>query len=116
MTKKVVVNPKKNLRLLSQQEIESLKAKKGTDLYHLFKACSLAVLSADETTDDPEELLKRNKGFDIDILQKNRGIQLELTNPPESAFVDGEMIEGIKTKLVFCGSRYSSYRINERNW
>jgi hypothetical protein len=29
MTKKVVVNPKKNLRLLSQQEIESLKAKKG---------------------------------------------------------------------------------------
>lgn len=99
MTKKVVVNPKKNLRLLSQQEIESLKAKKGTDLYHLFKACSLAVLSADDTTDDPAELLKRNEGFDIDVLQKNRGIQLELTNPPESAFVDGEMIEGIKQNL-----------------
>lgn len=99
MKKTTVINPTKNLRFLNQQEIELLKSKKGTELYDLFKACSLAVLSSDETTDDPDELLKRNRDFDIEIIQKNRGIQLQLTNPPESAFVDGVLIEGIKQNL-----------------
>lgn len=99
MTKTIVINPNKNLRLLNQKEIQSLKSRKGTELYELFKSCALAVLSSDETSDDPEELLRRNKNFDIDLLQKNKGIQLKLTNAPESAFVDGVMIEGIKQNL-----------------
>lgn len=99
MTKTIVINPNKNLRLLNQKEIQSLKSRKGTELYELFKSCALAVLSSDETSDDPEELLRRNRNFDIDLLQKNKGIQLKLTNAPDSAFVDGVMIEGIKQNL-----------------
>lgn len=99
MSKTTVINPTQNLTLLNQQEIESLKSQKNKDLYELFKACALAVLSADETTDDPEELLKRNKDFDIEVLQKNRGVQLKITNAPDTAFVDGEIIEGVKQNL-----------------
>lgn len=99
MSKTVIVNPTKNLALLNQQEIEALKNLRDEQLHELFKACSLAVLSADETSDDPEELLEKNKGFDIEILKKNRGIQLKLTNAPDSAFVDGKIIEGVKQNL-----------------
>lgn len=99
MSKTIVINPTQNLTLLNQQEIESLRSQKNTELYELFKACALAVLSADETTDDPEELLRRNKNFDIEVLQKNRGVQLQLTNAPDTAFVDGKIIEGVKQNL-----------------
>lgn len=99
MKKTTIINPTQNLALLNQQEIETLRQSKDTELYNLFKACALAVLSADETTDDPDELLKRNKDFDIDILRKNRGIQLKLTNAPDTAFVDGKIIEGVKQNL-----------------
>ncbi len=99
MSKTIVINPTQNLTLLNQQEIESLRSQKNKELHDLFKACALAVLSADETTDDPEELLRRNQSFDIEVLQKNRGVQLKLTNAPDTAFVDGQIIEGVKQNL-----------------
>ena len=99
MIKKAIINPTKKMALLSQYEIERLKEKKNTNLYNLFKACSLAVLSSNELSDDPEELLEKNKMFDIEILQKHRGVQIELTNAPASSFIDGELIEGIKENL-----------------
>lgn len=99
MGNKITINPTKYLALLSQQEVKSLRNKKNTNLYKLFKACSLAVLNADHSTDNPEELLKANEGFDIEIIQKNRGVQIQLTNVPESALVNGKIIEGIKQNL-----------------
>lgn len=99
MKKTIIINPTKNLALLNQKEIARLKNKKNTKLYSLFKACSLAVLSSDDLSDDPDLLLENNKDFDIDIIQKNRGVQIELTNAPSTAFVDGEIIEGIKQNL-----------------
>ena len=37
--------------------------------------------------------------FDVQVAQKHRGIQLEIANAPASAFVDGEIIQGIRENL-----------------
>lgn len=96
----IYVVPKNNMSLLSQTEIAILKNNKDTDLYKLFRDCSLAVLVGDESKgDDPENLLTHYKDFEIDIIQMNSGIKLKLTNPPQSAFVNGKIIEGINESL-----------------
>ena len=68
-------------------------------LYPLFRNCALAVLNCGSTTDDGKELLERYRDFEISILQRERGIKLEMHNAPASAFVDGEMIKGIQEHL-----------------
>lgn len=96
----IYVVPTNNMSLLSQTEIAILKDNEDTDLYKLFRDCALAVLAGDENTgDNPEHLLKDYRNFEIDIIQMNNGIKLKLTNPPKSAFVNGQIIEGIKESL-----------------
>lgn len=68
-------------------------------LYPLFRNCALAVLNCGSTTDDGKELLERYCDFEISILQRERGIKLEMRNAPASAFVDGVMIKGIQEHL-----------------
>ena len=68
-------------------------------LYPLFRNCALAVLNCGSTTDDGKELLERYCDFEISILQRERGIKLEMHNAPASAFVDGVMIKGIQEHL-----------------
>ena len=68
-------------------------------LYPLFRNCALAVLNCGSTTDDGKELLERYRDFEISILQRERGIKLEMHNAPASAFVDGVMIKGIQEHL-----------------
>lgn len=95
MKKIYTIEPNNNMSLLSQGEIEIIKNKKNTSLYKLFRDCSLAVLSCDDNNDDPEHLLHSYKDFEIEIVQMNSGIKLNLINPPEAPFVNGELIEGV---------------------
>jgi len=99
MKKIYTIEPNNNMSLLSQGEIEIIKNKKNTSLYKLFRDCSLAVLSCDDNNDDPEHLLHSYKDFEIEIVQMNSGIKLNLINPPEAPFVNGELIEGVKDSL-----------------
>jgi len=85
--------------LLSQLEVDMLKRTASSDLYQLFRNCSLAVLNSGSQTDSSQELLARFESFDINVLRRERGVKLELINPPEDAFVDGRLIRSLQANL-----------------
>ncbi len=93
------VTPEENLDILSQYELIRLQDKSGSGLYRLFRKCALAVLNCGSELDDSRQVMELHKGFDIHISQKHRGLQLDLVNAPASAFVDGQIISGIRENL-----------------
>ncbi len=93
------VSPAGSLDLLSQLEVERLKKTASSDLYQLFRNCSLAVLNSGAHTDNSKELLHKYRNFEITVMQRERGVKLELVNPPDHAFVDGHIIKGIQEHL-----------------
>ena len=84
------------LNTLSRQEVERLHDASRGDLAALLRRCALAVLNSGNVSDDAEALLERYQDFSIEVQQVNRGLRLQLTNAPGSAFVDGRIIEGIR--------------------
>ncbi len=106
------VAPHGSLGRLSQQEIEQLLDRGQKGLYSLFRRCALAILNAGSPTDDPTELLSKYASFEIRILREASGISLEVENAPAHAFVDGQMIRGIREHL-FAVLRDIVYVANE---
>ncbi len=93
------ISPTGSMDLLSQREVDKLKHTATSDLYRLYRNCSLAILNSGSHTDSSKELLEKNKSFDINVLRRERGVKLELINPPEHAFVDGRLIKGIREHM-----------------
>ncbi|MCH2158207.1 MAG: nucleotide 5'-monophosphate nucleosidase PpnN [Oleiphilaceae bacterium] len=93
------VTPKGNMDILSRHEVNLLRNKKNEQLQELFRRCALAVLNCGSLSDDGESLLEKYKDFEINVIQQPRGIKLDIKNAPESAFVDGYMIQGINNHL-----------------
>ncbi len=87
------------LNTLSRHEVERLHDASRGNLAGLLHRCALAVLNSGNLSDDAEALLKEFKSFKIDVEQVNRGLRLQLTDAPGSAFVDGRIIEGIREQL-----------------
>lgn len=94
-----IVSPEGSLEVLSQDEVNRLKCTAENGQYHLLRGCALAVLNCGCDTDDSKAVLEQNKKFDIEVLQQDRGIKLKLTQAPATAFVEGEMIRGIREHL-----------------
>ncbi|MCL1112901.1 MULTISPECIES: nucleotide 5'-monophosphate nucleosidase PpnN [Shewanella] len=95
----VKISPRGSLDQLSQLEVERLRQGAKSELYQLYRNCSLAVLASGLISDSSEALFSQYESFNINILQRERGIQIELINPPTQAFVDGEIIVGIQEHL-----------------
>lgn len=93
------ISPLGSMDMLSQLEVDMLKRTASSDLYQLFRNCSLAVLNSGSLTDNSKELLSRFESFDINVLRRERGVKLELINPPEDAFVDGRIIRALQANL-----------------
>ncbi len=87
------------LTMLSRKEVERLHQASRGEMGNLLRRCALAVLNSGNESDDAEELLQRYSDFRIEIQQVNRGIRLELSNAPGSAFVDGVMVQGVRELL-----------------
>lgn len=109
------INPVGNMNLLSQAEVDKLQQSASSTLYNLYRNCSLAVLNAGSNTDDAEEIYQKYQSFNIEVLRRERGVKIDLTNPPADAFVDGKIIRGIKEHLsavlrdiLFLHTRYST--------
>ena len=117
------VTPRGMLELLSQDEVSRLRDAGRGDLDDLFRRCALAVLNCGEETDDAAEVFERYPDFKIDIVQRTRGIRLEVRNAPVCAFVDGRMLNGVKDHLfavlrdiVFMSSKlYGSDRLDTQS-
>lgn len=108
------ISPEGRLDVLSKYEVSKLLDASQGDLYKLFRNCSLAVLNCGNSMDDGKELLERYNTFEINVIQRERGIKLEVKNAPANAFVDGKMIKGINEHL-FAVLRDVVYVSNEIN-
>jgi pyrimidine/purine-5'-nucleotide nucleosidase len=93
------ISPEGRLDILSKAEVNKLLDTSQGGLYKIFRNCSLAVLNCGSNVEDGKELLERYKSFDISIIQRERGIKLEITGAPANAFVDDKMIKGIHEHL-----------------
>ena len=95
----IKLNPKGQLDVLSKREVQRLLDSSQTGLYHLYRNCSLAVLNTGTDPDDPRRMLAAFSDFEIELLQQDRGIRLELKQAPETAFVNGKILTGIREHL-----------------
>ncbi len=95
----VEINPIGTMDLLSQLEVNKLEQSSSSELYRLYRNCSLAVLNVGSHTDSSAEIYEQFKDFDIHLIPRERGVKIRLINPPQHAFVDGEIIAGIKELL-----------------
>jgi predicted Rossmann-fold nucleotide-binding protein len=94
-----LISPEGRLEVLSKAEVNKLLDTSQGGLYQIFRSCALAVLNCGSSIDDGKELLERYKSFDISIVQRERGIKLDIKGAPAIAFVDGKMIKGIHEHL-----------------
>jgi predicted Rossmann-fold nucleotide-binding protein len=93
------VGPRGSLETLSQEEIDQLLVSREGSVYQLFRKCALAILNSGSDNDNAKEIFDRYRDFEIEIVRHSFGIKLEIKNAPPDAFVDGEMIRGIKEHL-----------------
>ncbi len=94
------VKPLDSLDTLSPYEVAQLQKEAADNrLYHVFRQCSLAVLNTGSNEDNTSDVLEKFKNFDIQIELKHQGVMLNLKNAPVNAFVDGELILGIREHL-----------------
>lgn len=93
------ISPLGAMDLLSQLEVDQLKNTASGQLYQLFRSCALAVLNTGAQSDSSQQLLSQFSSFQINVLPLERGVKLELINPPESAFVDGFLIKNLQANL-----------------
>jgi predicted Rossmann-fold nucleotide-binding protein len=114
------VTPHGSLEVLSQQEVDKLLDASG-GLYPLFRRCALAVLSSGAQIDDARGLFEQFSDFDVRILRRPWGLRLDILNAPGQAFVDGEMIQGVKEHLfavlrdvVYIGTEIATERFDPR--
>lgn len=91
--------PEGALEVLSQHEVNRLRSTGEGGHHELLRRCALAILNSGNTTDDTRAVLEQHRSFDISIVQQDRGVKLGLRDAPPGAFVDGEMIRGIRELL-----------------
>lgn len=94
-----LISPEGRLNVLSRGEVSKLLDTSHGGLYNIFRNCALAVLNCGNEPVDGKELLDRYKAFEISLIQRERGIKLDLKAAPASAFVNGKMIKGIHEHL-----------------
>ncbi|MCG2633448.1 MAG: nucleotide 5'-monophosphate nucleosidase PpnN [Gammaproteobacteria bacterium] len=108
----VWVTPAGSLDVLSRLEVAALRRSSQGGLYGLVRGCALAVLNCGSELDDAKQIMEQFEDFELEVVQEERGIRLHLRNAPAAAFVDGEMIQGIREHL-FAVLRDVAYVQNE---
>jgi len=93
------VGPRGSLEMLSQSEIQVLLNSEKGGVHALFRKCALAILNSGSDNDNAKELFDKYRDFDVSVVRHPWGIRLEIRNAPGGAFVDGQMIRGIKEHL-----------------
>lgn len=95
----IQLNPIGAMSQLSQYEMDRLKSSTHSEMYKMFRNCALAVLNSGVEEDDYENMFSPYEDFEIRLVRRERGVKIELLNPPAVAFVDGELIRGVHEHL-----------------
>lgn len=112
--KKVQLNPVGWMSQLSQVEVAQLQDATDSELFSMFRNCSLAVLNSGVDEDNFEALFAPYDNFEIRLVRRERGVKIELVNPPEVAFVDEQLVRGVHEHLfavlrdlLYMGNKYT---------
>ena len=112
--KKIQLNPVGWMSQLSQVEVSKLEDTTNSELYRMFRNCCLAVLNSGVDEDNYEVLFSPYDSFDIRLIKRERGVKLELINPPEVGFVDDRLVRGVHEHLfsvlrdmLYMGNKYA---------
>lgn len=108
----VIIRPIGSLQILSSQEAKQLRDASKEGLNDLLRRCALAVLNTGSEMDNELSLLETYKDFSISVAVKGRGVQITISNAPRHAFVDDELLVGLKEHL-FAVIRDLIYSQNE---
>ncbi|MBF6057644.1 MULTISPECIES: nucleotide 5'-monophosphate nucleosidase PpnN [Thiomicrorhabdus] len=111
-TEEVVIRPQGSLQILSYQEARQLCDVSERGLNDLLRQCTLAVLNTGANEDNGLDLLNKYARFEIKVNVKGRGVQVTIVNAPHHAFVDGELIVGLR-EHVFAVIRDLLYARND---
>ena len=105
---------------LSQSEVSQLQDSTDSPLYDMFRNCCLAVLNSGVDEDNFELLFAPYHDFDIKLVRRERGVKIELVNPPQVGFVDGKLVNGLREHLfsvlrdlLFMGTKHNSQQSSE---
>ncbi len=102
MTTKLInasISPDPRMGMFSHAETQQLTDETGGRLAEIFRLCSLAVLNCGEKVDNAKAILEQYSEFQIKVVPQSGGVRLDLLHAPENAFVDGQMIQGIREHL-----------------
>ncbi|MEM7251877.1 MAG: nucleotide 5'-monophosphate nucleosidase PpnN [Pseudomonadota bacterium] len=88
------------LNSLSALEIASLCDAEPSELFEQFRRCAFAVLSSEIQTADLDGVLGCDDRFAIELRQNRGSVDIHIEHPPAAAFVDGEMMRGIRENLI----------------
>ena len=69
------ISPAGSMDLLSQLEVQRLKKEASSELYQLYRNCTLAVLNCGSHTDNSNELLSKHLDFDVNVVTRERGLK-----------------------------------------
>jgi len=108
----VIIRPEGSLQILSYQEAQQLCDASDIGLNDILMRCALAVLNTGSEADNELALLEKYPNFSIEVAVKGRGVQLIIKNAPRHAFVDNQLIIGLKEHL-FAVIRDLIYSRNE---
>jgi len=108
----VIIRPLGSLQILSYQEAYQLCDASESGLNDLLRRCTLAVLNTGSEQDNELSLLEAYPDFSISVNVKGRGVQITLNKAPRHAFVDNELIVGLK-EHIFAVIRDLIYSQNE---
>ncbi|MGS2719935.1 nucleotide 5'-monophosphate nucleosidase PpnN [Paraglaciecola aestuariivivens] len=112
---KIQLNPLGAMSQLSQLEVNLLNQSTDSELYQLFRNCCLAVLYSGAEIDNSDNIFAPHHDFAVNLISRERGVKVELVNPPAHAFVDGKLIKGVHEHifsvlrdLLHMGAKYSA--------
>lgn len=91
--------PEGSLEVLSQDEVDQLRADSEGRKNALLRRCILAVLNSGAETDDALAVQEQFKDFEVGLIQQDRGLKVTLKSAPAEAFVEGKMIRGTRELL-----------------
>ncbi|HHW4679212.1 MAG TPA: nucleotide 5'-monophosphate nucleosidase PpnN [Xylella sp.] len=104
------IYPGSGFDLLSRVELARLCDFSSGEIHELLRRCALAVLTTGSASDDPRGVRDQYPDFDIHVIQRDRGVRIELSNAPAMAFVDDEIIRGV-ADLLFAVVRDLAYMV-----
>ena len=110
------IYPRGGLDILSRAEVARLRDASAGGMHELLRRCALAVLTSGSASDDPRAARDLYPDFDIQVVQRDRGVRIDLVNAPGMAFVDGEIIRGV-AELLFATVRdlaWTAIELGER--